>query len=278
MELAVNYSPALARLVHEGAVAVDRVKVPDWDDLVSAARELGPVYVHFPYQAGSTGEKVDEARATQLLRDTGTRTLNLHVAPSQGRFPDIAIDDVGDPAKRAVVDGLVSDVAEAHAVAARVGAGVAIENLIYRGSDRSLLRAGVEPEVLRAVVEATGCGLVLDVSHARITAEALGIDPWSYLDAMPTEALQEVHVTGIHRIGDESKDHLPLTEDDWRFFRQVVARIAAGAWAAPEIVAFEYGGVGPVFDWRSEPGVLLDQVPRLLELVRSLAHASPQAG
>ncbi|MFO7545691.1 MAG: DUF692 family protein [Trueperaceae bacterium] len=298
MELAVNFSPALARLLEAGDVEVDRIKVPDWEELITAASALRPIYVHFPYQAGATIETVEPERAARLLRETGTRLLNLHVAPSRERFPEIAVDDVSPAAKRAVVDALVQDVEVAKAALAAgsnqaeeptgaagatlpevpaVAAGatlpevpaVAIENLIYRGPDRSLLRAGVEPDVLHAVIDATGCALVLDLSHARISAEALGVDPWRYLDAMPVAALRELHMTGVHRIGDESKDHLPLLDDDWRFFEGALARIAAGAWAPPDVVAFEYGGVGPVFDWRSEPEVLRDQVPRLLERVHA---------
>jgi uncharacterized protein len=317
VELAVNFSPALARLLEADEVDVDRIKVPDWDELITAAAALRPIYVHFPYQAGATIEAVEPERATRLLRETGTRLLNLHVAPSRERFPDIAVDDVSPAATRAVIDALVQDVEVAKAaLAARprgadepagaagaarpdpaagaarpnpaagappsgtaTGASlsgadvgptaVAIENLIYRGPDRSLLRAGVEPDVLHAVVDATGCALVLDLSHARISAEALGLDPWRYLDAMPVAALRELHVTGVHRIGDESKDHVPLLDDDWRFLDGALARIAAGAWAPPDVVAFEYGGVGPVFDWRSEPEVLRDQVPRLLERVHA---------
>lgn len=294
MELAVNFSPALARLLDSGEVDVDRIKVPDWEDLIAAASRFRPIYVHFPYQAGSTIETVEAERAPRLLRETGTNLLNLHVAPSRERFPDVAVDDVSPAAKRTVIDVLVQDVEEAKAALERCAAPakstapgpldeaqnptetqgpteavVAVENLIYRGPERSLLRAGVEPDVLRAVVEETGCALVLDLSHARISAEALGLDPWRYLDAMPVAALRELHVTGVHRVHEEARDHLPLGDDDWRFFDLALARIAAGAWAPPDVVAFEYGGIGPVFDWRSEPEVLRDQVPRLLDRVRA---------
>lgn len=272
MELAVNFSPALAHLLEAGEVDVDRIKVPDWDELITAAAALRPIYVHFPYQAGATIEAVEPERATRLLQETGTRLLNLHVAPSRERFPHIAVDDVSPAAQRTVIDALVRDVDAAKTALAGPDVGpqaVAIENLIYRGPGRSLLRAGVEPDVLQAVIDATGCALVLDLSHARISAEALGVDPWRYLDAMPVAALRELHVTGVHRIGDESKDHLPLLDDDWRFLDGALARIAAGAWAPPDVVAFEYGGVGPVFDWRSEPEVLREQVPRLLERVHA---------
>src|SRR5690606_28556266 len=61
--LAVNYSPPLAQLVAAGEVAIDLYKVPDWDDLIAAARASGPCYVHFPVDLGATRLGVDLDRA-----------------------------------------------------------------------------------------------------------------------------------------------------------------------------------------------------------------------
>jgi len=58
-----------------------------------------------------------------------------------------------------------------------------------------------------------------------------------------------------------------LTADDVATFRAALGRVRAGAWPAPETVAFEYGGVGPVFEWRTDRGVLAEQVPLLRELL-----------
>ena len=148
---------------------------------------------------------------------------------------------------------------------------VIVENLIYRGEDRGLLRAGVMPEVLSDLVDGTGCGFLLDVSHARITAATLGLDPWRYLDSLPVHALRELHVTGVHVIDGSLRDHLPFQATDWEFLDGVVARVLAGAWPTPGIVAFEYGGVGPVFEWRSDADVLAEQLPRMRDVLAPLA-------
>ena len=49
-----------------------------------------------------------------------------------------------------------------------------------------------------------------------------------------------------------------------------IDRIAVGAWATPDIVAFEYGGVGEPFTWRSEAGVIERDVNRLNEMLKGL--------
>lgn len=266
--LAVNFSPQAARLVGTGAVVVDVFKVPDWDDLIATARELLPVYVHFPNQIGAAREKPELERATRLMRDTGTVNFNVHSAPSRERFPDIAVGAHDARALAQVAAALAADLEPACRLFGSHN--VIVENLIYRGEDRGLLRAGVEPEVLTELVDGSGCGLLLDVSHARITAAALGIDPWRYLDSLPVHALQELHVTGVHVIDGGLRDHLPFQAADWEFLEGAVARVMAGAWPAPTVVAFEYGGVGPVFEWRSDEDVLAEQLPRLRDTIAPL--------
>lgn len=266
--LAVNFSPQAAALVASGAITVDLFKVPDWDDLIAAARELLPVFVHFPYQIGAARETPDVERAALLMRDTGTANLNVHCAPSRERFPDVAVGAFDAASLTAVAAALAADLEPA--CRTLESHNVIVENLIYRGEDRGLLRAGVTPEVLTDVVDGVGCGFLLDVSHARITAAALGIDPWRYLDSLPVHALQELHITGVHVIDGGLRDHLPFQESDWEFLRGVVARVMAGSWPAPSIVAFEYGGVGPVFEWRSDEDVLADQLPRIRDALAPL--------
>ncbi|HET8984251.1 MAG TPA: hypothetical protein VFN03_00705, partial [Trueperaceae bacterium] len=107
--LAVNFSPQAAGLVASGAVTVDLFKVPDWPELIAAARELLPVYVHFPNQIGAAREKPEVVLAAELLRDTGTVNLNVHCAPSRERFPDIEVGATDAASLAAVTAALASD-------------------------------------------------------------------------------------------------------------------------------------------------------------------------
>ncbi len=270
--LAVNFSPALADLAASGEVALDVYKVPDWDDLIAAATSVGRCYVHFPTELGATRLGIELGRAQDLMRETGTTYLNAHVVPFQGRFPDVATGDVGSEARARVTAALVEDV---ELLAEAVGPErVIVENVPYRGDEHGLLRAGVDPRVLTDLVTATGCGLLLDLSHALLTTSLLGQDLWQYVEALPTHALRELHVSGVQRLEGRLRDHLPLTPDDVAAVRGAVARVRAGAWPAPETVAFEYGGVGPVFEWRTDRGVLAEQVPLLAELVSVLDRSA----
>lgn len=258
MKFAVNYSPQAAHLLASGAFDLDVFKCPDWPHLVDEARRYRPVYVHFDLVAGEGLKDVDWSAVDALLERTGTPYVNLHLAPR-------GLSEDASPTP--VADRLVEDVSE---VAGRYGAHrVIVENVPYRPGGK-VPRAAVDPDVIGRVVRETGCGLLLDIAHARIAARSLGVDERAYIEALPVAHLRELHVTGLGHDGQRERDHMPLTEADWALAEWAVARVADGAFGRPWVLACEYGGVGPIFEWRSDPGVMAEQFPRLSALTRSV--------
>lgn len=53
-----------------------------------------------------------------------------------------------------------------------------------------------ETDFLRQLVKRTGCGLLVDVNNVAVSANNLGFDPYGYLDALPAEAIGEIHLAG----------------------------------------------------------------------------------
>lgn len=60
---------------------------------------------------------------------------------------------------------------------------------------------------LSALVERTGCGLLLDVNNIYVSAQNNGIDVAAYLDGIPGDAVQEIHLAG-HTISGADEDRL----------------------------------------------------------------------
>ena len=60
-------------------------------------------------------------------------------------------------------------------------------------------------------------------------------------------------------------DHLEMLAEDWAVLDWALDQIRAGRWAVPGVAAFEYGGVGENFRWRSHPHVLAEQIPQLYQ-------------
>ncbi|OGO42157.1 MAG: hypothetical protein A2W36_05305 [Chloroflexi bacterium RBG_16_58_14] len=272
MELAINYSPAAAKLVKKKDLPIDRFKCPDWPWMVEEALRLKPVAVHFTLSAGSGKlHETDWELVGRLMEQTGTPYVNMHIDPLQKDFPGIPLD-TRDPAHvQLVTERLVQDVGAAFE---RFGADKMIaENVTYYGPDNpkisthdKTLRPGVLPEVIRTLLDETGCGLLLDIPHARIAAHYLGVNEREYFASLPVERIKEMHVTGLHTLENGYlQDHLAMLESDWPSLDWVLERIHSGEWATSWLLAFEYGGVGKKFEWRSDPQVIAAQVPQLAQ-------------
>jgi uncharacterized protein len=268
MIFAINYSTQAAQLVAQDAINIDRFKCPDWPDLVTEASRLRPVAVHFTLKAGSGNiQKTDWGLVERLLLQTGTDYVNLHLAPESNDFPGIPVE-TGAEERRMVIERMIADV---QSTAYRFGAErVIVENVPYRGAEGSVLRPGVEPDAITEIITETGCGLLLDISHARISARHLGMDERAYMTALPIDRLRELHFTGLHYLDGDWQDHLPVLAEDWPVLDWALGSIRRGEWALPSMLAFEYGGVGEKFAWRSDSTVIAEQAPLLCQR----AHAN----
>lgn len=290
---AVNYSALAVQLHGEGQIPTDRFKCPAWPDLIDRVAE--PVYIHFPLRAGAgrgspinteTGAPPDYAEIEVLMARTGTPWVSAHMCPEVEDFPTTARQSTTRADVAAITGALIRDMAP---LVERFGAERVVGENVFEFYGRHM-RAALLPEVIHAVVEATGCGLLLDLSHARLAARDLGLDARAYIDALPVDCVREIHVTGIqvfdaawvakaraagldhedYRIFEHKAiDHMPMTGEGWDLFAWAMDRIRTGAWATPGLIAFEYGGVGAFFEAVLEREVLLAQVPRLYAMVHA---------
>ncbi len=270
MHLAINYSLAAAKLVKAGVIDIDYFKAPDWDWLVNDALQLKPVAVHFTLEAGNGSLKqVDWDMVSRLSQTTGTPYINLHLDARQSYYPGLRVDTVDITE----VDKLYEIIAsEIMGVVDRFGPEhVIVENSPYHGTDGKTMRMCVLPDMITRVITETGCGLLLDIPHAIITSRSLGMQPDEYISKLPVSNTKEMHFAGIHKdkIDGTLVDHLSIQENDWYWLDWVLDHIHSGEWGQPWMLAFEYGGVGTVFEWRSDPLVIAEQVPQILEKLKS---------
>jgi uncharacterized protein len=294
MLFSVNYSPLLAGLIQSGSMSIDRFKCPDWPDLLAEARNLLPVYIHFPLLIGSgqgspldgeTHQPADFERIAELMEGTGTPYVNTHFIAPVSYYPGISLDSTASGHWRCILDGALRDL---EPLIDRFGQEqVLVENII---NQPGWLDACALPEVISALVEETGCGFLFDLSHARLAAANLGIDPREYIRALPVGYMREMHITGIQvlegqllktvlAIGDpygmaannsgKGIDHVSMVEEDWTELAWALDQIAAGAWSTPWVASYEYGGVGPFWERLSDRETYQEQVPRMAQMVLS---------
>jgi uncharacterized protein (UPF0276 family) len=109
-----------------------------------------------------------------------------------------------------------------------LGRQILLENLsAYVSFAASQLSEG---EFLAAVVERSGCGLLLDVNNAYVNASNLGLELDAFLAALPGTAIQEIHLAGHskRRVGARElliDDHGSAVCDEvWALFDVVLDR------------------------------------------------------
>jgi len=88
-----------------------------------------------------------------------------------------------------------------------------------------------EIEFLRAVVQRTGCGLLLDVNNVHVSAVNHGFDAAAYVDGFPMQHVGEVHLAGFAEDCDSTNARLliddhgrPVDEVVWGLYRRALAR------------------------------------------------------
>ncbi len=88
-----------------------------------------------------------------------------------------------------------------------------------------------ETDFLAELVRRTGCGLLVDVNNAYVSGNNLGYDAGAYIDALPAEAIGEIHLAG-HAADARHGGALlidthaaPVAEAVWALYRRLIARI-----------------------------------------------------
>jgi len=88
-----------------------------------------------------------------------------------------------------------------------------------------------EVDFISAIVERSGCGLLLDVSNVLVSATNHGFDPIAYLDSFPLHHVREIHLAGFAESVDDTGRPLlidahdsPVRDGVWDLYRKAIAR------------------------------------------------------
>ncbi|MFC3068235.1 MNIO family bufferin maturase [Phenylobacterium soli] len=91
--------------------------------------------------------------------------------------------------------------------------------------------AFTETGFLYELVRRTGCGLLVDVNNVFVSAHNLAYSAEAYVDALPAEAIGEIHLAG-HTLDDRIAGGLLIDSHDaavsepvWRLYERLIARI-----------------------------------------------------
>ena len=89
-----------------------------------------------------------------------------------------------------------------------------------------------EADFISEVIRRTGCGLLLDVNNVYVSCINHQRDPLAYIDALPRQAVGEIHLAGFAEDTDSLGDRLliddhgaPIDNAVWALYRQVLERV-----------------------------------------------------
>lgn len=89
-----------------------------------------------------------------------------------------------------------------------------------------------ETDFIREVIQRSGCGLLLDVNNLYVSCINHQRDPLAYLQALPLQAVGEIHLAGFAEDRDNLGDRLliddhgaPVDREVWALYQQVLGRI-----------------------------------------------------
>ena len=181
MKFAVNYSTPIAKLIEQGEVKVDLLKCPEWDGIVQAARKVAQVTIHFEISLGT--RKVQELNyglIQRMLETTETPYLNTHLSNHRSR--SAATEENREMMLKEWREDLEFLRAKLPAVK------IIAENLPWH-EFMPELEIATDPAIITEIIEENDLGLLLDLSHAQISAEMMGMDYRDYIARLPVHRL-----------------------------------------------------------------------------------------
>jgi uncharacterized protein len=174
---------------------------------------------------------------SRLIRDFEPMLVSEHLSWSSagGRFLN---DLLPLPYTEEALKHMVERVCE---VQETLGRRILIENVSsYLQFSSSTLK---EWEFIAALSRQSGCGVLLDVNNIYVSAMNHGFDPLTYLNAVPPESVQEIHLAGhtVNRVG--SREIRIDTHG---------SQVCKPVWALYEYALQRFGQVPTLIEWDTD--------------------------
>jgi len=211
MKLACNYCPEAELLVREGRIDIDYFKFPAlgfqvgllhdadaFEAVTRQARALRPFLLHGLYPD-----------MDRLIASSKTPGLSFHPGFYKKRWP-----------------GARKPIATAQSLQERYPRMdfISAENEPY-----------TDPALVSKVVRRAGCSFLLDISHAYISSRRMGVGIWEYLDRLPLDRVNEIHINGWAEKDGRIMCHVKINEAGYEILEKLLARYT------PKIITVEYG-------------------------------------
>jgi len=172
------------------------------DERLGRLRERHALFVHGLGLSLGTPGALDPERLkhfAEVAEATKARWVSEHIAFTRTAEADLGHLNPVPPTRRNVA--VIAD--HARELADRCRRPVILENIT---SHLRLDGELSEPEFLNAICEKADCGLLLDVTNLFINGRNHAFDPISWLDALDTSRVRQLHIVGYSESGGRYQD------------------------------------------------------------------------
>lgn len=248
----------LPRIVREHGIRLGHIKVGLWQGIEGARREAAvmpglPVLVHGDNHLAGPGllpqSEIDNLAA--LLDDTRSRWFSVHIeyrTPEEFEASRATSYTAPDMPRDEAMERIVR---RAEQLRRELPVPLLLENLPHWPAHNPDHAA--DPDFIAEALLETGCDMLLDLSHSRVSGGLLGLPDEEYLFRLPLGKVVEVHVSGPRPKDGILRDmHEPMSEEDYALLGWLLRRTHV------EAVTLEY--------WK-DADAHAEQLLRLREIV-----------
>lgn len=230
IQLGCNYSAELMELLNKKQVELDWIKIGDdgYDSKFRTVNSLKPVLLHALPPVATDGDKEGWGyeKINFALQECQSPHVAIHLYVRKNDFNGI----LSREKLIAEVKELLCD------KKAKIKTEVLVENMpmICMPAEYSSL---ADPALINEICRETGVGLLLDLSHLKISAWYRNQPEIEYLKQLPLNLVKEIHVNGPRKEGQNYRDaHLNMREEDFEFLETALSL------TNPRVVTLEFAG------------------------------------
>ncbi|MGB9723436.1 MAG: DUF692 family multinuclear iron-containing protein [Chloroflexia bacterium] len=257
IRLAVTASPALLEVWDQEAARPDLLEVTTWMPVEEVRRFRAlvpdrPLLLHGGNLLGAPLLEVQVRELGVLLQETGSPWLSAHISLWPWKVLQEARLHGRRPTALDLGPHLEAFFSRVRALREQLGVTLLLENA--PGLPGFEHDPESDPETIAAVLEATGCPLLLDLSYAQTAADNWGLSPEEYLRRLPLDRAMEVHLSAPGRLenGRRIDAHEALREEDFALLDWLRQR------ANPQVLTLEY--------WKDSHALLVQMIRLKKEL------------
>lgn len=249
MFLAVNYSEILLNLLSANhQLFVDYIKAPTIPfpkclSQFKTGQRRRPVLPHIA-QPGflylghpDIQQRINYPVLLNIIRDTNPPYISTHLEALPNLISSCGRDEIHQ-IDYTVWDELLDHfVNEINRLKAALFIPVIVENVPYYPFLENYKLLSYPPFITQLCKE-SNIDFLLDIAHARVSAQNMGMDIRDYITQLPLHRVKEIHVTGIQNSMVGLWDsHTVLRADDYQLLDYILGE------TEPSIITIEYGGI-----------------------------------